>query len=373
MARPIERITTPAGDPAWHITRHAEVKALLGDQRIGRAHPDPAHAGRYSAEDIAGRPAGGSESEYTEHAWWRKAMNRVFSPAGLERWTPVVEKTARQLAGELSTRPVPADLNDGYSTPLASQVMCTVLGVPVGDIARFREWTEEGAQATDIERSLGGIRLLMSYAHGLVAQRRGQAGDDVISVLLAAGTEKPGIHEGRVVKLVAGMLAFGRETPASVIDWGVLLLLTNPEQRRLLQAEPSLAPQAVEEVLRLFKPPAATDQGLLRYAHDDIDVNGTAIGAGDMVLLDLMAANHDSDVFPDPEQFVINREPNPHLTFGHGFYMCNFTRLARTEIGIALTTLFGQFPALELAEPASQLQLKHHLRTRGLECLPVTW
>jgi cytochrome P450 len=366
MAQPVERITTPAGDPAWHITRHAEVKALLGDQRLGRAHPDPANAGRYSVEDIAGRPAGGSESEYTEHAWWRKAMNKVFSPAGLERWTPVVEKIAREVAAHLAVRPRPADVNGEYSTPLASQVMCAVLGVPTDDIARFREWTEEGAQATDLERSLGGIQLLMSYARSLVAQRRGVGGDDVISVLLAAGTEKAGIHEGRVVKLVAGMLAFGRETPASVIDWGVLLLLTNPEQRRLLQSEPSLVPRAVEEVLRLFKPPAATDKGLLRYAHEDIEVSGTTLAAGDMVLLDLMAANRDSEVFPDPGQFIVNRQPNPHLTFGYGFYMCNFTRLARAEIGIALSTLFEQFPALELAEPAVRLQRKEHLRTGGL-------
>jgi pentalenolactone synthase len=373
MAEPIERITTPAGDSAWHITGHPDVKALLGDQRLGRAHPDPATAGRYSADDIAGRPAGGSETEYSEHAWWRKAMNKVFSPAGLERWTPAVEKIARQVAGQLALRPTPADLNDAYSTPLASQVMCTVLGVPTSDIERFREWTEEGAQATDLERSLGGIRLLMSYARDLVTQRRGRDGNDIISVLLAAGTGPPGIHEGRVVKLVAGMLAFGRETPASVIDSGALLLLTHPEQRRLLQDEPSLMPRAVEEILRHFKPPAATDKGLLRYAHEDLEASGNAIRAGDMVLLDLMAANHDRDVFPEPGRFIVDREPNPHLTFGHGFYMCNFTRLARAEIGIALGTLLEQFPDLDLAAPPSQLQLKSHLRTGGLERLPVTW
>ena len=373
MVRPIERIMTPAGDPAWHVTRHAEGKALLGDQRLGRAHPAPATAGRYSLEDIAGRPAGGSEVEYSEHAWWRRAMNKVFSPAGLERWTPEVEKIAGEVAARLALMTAPADLSDAYSTPLTSQVMCAVLGVPAGDIERFRAWTEEGAQATDLERSLGGIRLLMAYARDLVAQRRGQAGTDVISVLMAAGNEQPGRHEGRVIKLVAGMLAFGRETPASVIDSGALLLLTNPGQRRMLQEEPSLITQAVEEILRHFKPPAATDQGLLRYAHEDLEVSGTPVGAGDMVLLDLMAANHDSDVFPEPDRFVVNREPNPHLTFGHGFYMCNFTRLARAEIGIALGTLLERFPALDLAAPPDQLHIKDHLRTGGLDRLPVTW
>ncbi len=373
MACSIERIETPAGDMAWHVTGHGEVRALLADQRLGRAHPDPAQAGRYAKADIAGRPAGGSDSEYEEHAWWRRAMNKVFSPAGLERMTPAVRDIAHRTAAALARTAPPADLNEAYSTPLTSEVMCALLGVPASDIADFRKWTEQGAQATDIERSMGGIRLLMAYADRLVTERRARPGEDVVSVLLAAGRESPGVHKGRVVKLVAGMLAFGRETPASVIDSGVLLLLQHPGQRRLLQDDPSLVPSAVEEVLRLFKPPAATDRGLLRYAHTRIEIGGVAISAGDMVLLDLMAANRDADVFADPGRFIINREQNPHLTFGYGFYMCNFTKLARAEIGLALSTLLENFPKLDLAASPDELERKDHLRTGGLASLPVTW
>jgi pentalenolactone synthase len=169
------------------------------------------------------------------------------------------------------------------------------------------------------------------------------------------------------------MLAFGRETPASVIDWGVMLLLTNPGQRRLLTDDPGLALGAAEEVLRKFKPPAATDRGLMRYAYADIEADGQLIRSGDMVLLDVMAANNDPAVFPDPERFDITRSPNPHLTFGYGFYMCNFTRLARAEIATSLQALLSQLPDLELAEPPSQLRMKEHLRSGGLTQLPVTW
>jgi Cytochrome P450 len=372
MARSIERIEAPSGDPAWHICRHADVKALLADQRLGRGHPDPAHAGRYSKDDIAGRPAGGSESEYAEHTWWRKAMNKVFSPAGLERMTPVVEKIASRMADELASRPTPADLNETYSTPLTSQTMCTLLGVPTEDIERFQSWTEEGAQATDAARSANGMNLLLTYAARLVNQRRNNPGNDRVSVLVGAGNGARS-HEGRVVKLLAGMLAFGRETPASVIDWGTLLLLTNPDQRDLLRRDPALVPTAVEEILRLFKPHAATDKGLQRYAHTDIEVDGVTIRAGDMVLLDVMTANRDPDLFPEPERFNITRDPNPHLTFGYGFYMCNFTKLGRAEIAIGLGTLFERFPKLDLAEQPDQLQVKEHLRTGGLARLLVTW
>jgi cytochrome P450 len=373
MGRSIERIETPAGDPAWRVCGYADVKALLADQRLGRGHPDPARAPRYSKVDISGRPASGSETEYADHVRWRRAMNKVFSPVSFERLTPSIQGIAERAARRLVSRQPPADLNEEFSTPLASEVMCALLGMPTEDIVLFRTWTEEGAQNADIGRAMGGIRLIMSYVADVVRRRRAKPGDDAVSMLLAAGKDPPRVHEGKVVKLVSGMLAFGRETPASVIDWGAMLLLTHPDQRMLLQEHTSLAAGAVEEVLRKFKPPAATDRGLLRYAHTDIDMAGITIRTGDMLLLDVMTANHDPEIFRDPDQFDIRRDPNPHLTFGHGFYICNFTKLARIEIGIALTALFGEVGGLRLAEPPSALELKDHLRTGGLKRLPVTW
>ncbi|KAA2265772.1 cytochrome P450 [Solihabitans fulvus] len=373
MERSVERVETPSGHPAWHVVRHAEVKALLGDQRLGRSHPDPANAGRYSKDDIAGRPAGGGSSEHAEHAWWRRTMNKVFSPANLERVTPTVRSLAAAVAEEFAGAAQPAELNGQYSTPLASRVMCALLGTPTNDVDRFREWTEEGAQVTDLERSMTGMRQLMAYAAKLVGRRRADPGEDAVSALIEASRDGSKINQGRVVKLLAGMLAFGRETPASVIDWGTLLLLTNPGQLELLLADPALVAPAVEEILRLFKPHAATDQGLLRYAHADIEVGEVTVHAGDMVLLDVMLANRDEDVFPEPESFDITRVHNPHLTFGFGAYMCNFTRLGRAEIGIGLATLFERFPTLALDQRPDELQIKDHLRTGGLVRLPVTW
>src|ERR1017187_1654791 len=373
MARSVEQIKTPAGDPAWQVRGYAEVRSLLADQRVGRGHPDPARAARYSDVDLAGRPASGSESEYTDHGQWRKAMNKVFSPQNLEQLTPTVMSIAERLAKDLAGRQPPADLNEAFSTPLTSEVMCALLGVPTDDIALFRHWTAEGAQNSDMERSMRGIRGLMSYVTNLVSRYRTGPGDNPVSMLVRADQDGSGNNLGKIVKLVSGMLAFGRETPASVIDWGVMLLLTNPEQRRLLQEDPQLAQGAAEEVLRKFKPPAATDRGLMRYAFADLEAGGELIKAGDMVLLDVMAANHDPEVFPDPERFEITRTPNPHLTFGYGFCMCTFTRLARSEIAAPLTTLLSQLPGLRLDEPPDQLKMKDHLRSGGLTRLPVSW
>jgi cytochrome P450 len=373
MGRPIYRIETPAGDPAWRVCGHSEVKALLGDQRLGKAHPDPPSAGWYSRDDLAGRPIGGSETEYAEHTAWRKAMNRVFSPQDLERCAPDVTRIAAETAGALAACATPVDLSDAFSTPFASRVICHLIGVPDEDIPLLREWTEEGGRLADMNRSLSGITRMMGYVNRMVRDRRGKPGSDTVSLLLATAAPDDRMHQGRVVKLVAGMLAFGRETPASSLNWAVMLLLANPEQLRLVRADPRLLRGAVEESLRLFKPPAATDEGLLRYAHTDIEIAGVTIEVGDMVLLDLVAANHDSAVFPDPERFDVRREPNQHVAFGHGFYMCNFTRLARVELTIALRELLDRFPGLRLAVAPEQLEFKHHLRTGGLAGLPVAW
>jgi len=374
MPRSIERTRTPAGDPAWHVYGYADVKALLADPRLGRGHPDPPRAGWYSKVDIAGRPAGGSESEYADHKYWRKAMNKVFSPASLARMAPTVEKIVEDATAEFARKDMPAELNDGYSDPVTSRVMCALLGAPPGDIDLFRSWTEQGANSTNMGLSAAGMKRLLDYAAGMIRQRRDSNGTDILSVLAAAGRDGDEVpHLRRVVKLIAGMLAFGRETPASVIDWAVMLLLTNPKQRELLLEDPSRAGGAMEEALRMFKPPAATDRGLQRYAHTDMEVGGIRIRSGDMVLIDVMKANHDSDVFPDPSAFDITRDPNPHLTFGYGFYMCNFARLGRMEIELALRTLFERFGTLRLAQQPDELRFKDHLRTGGIAQLLVAW
>jgi pentalenolactone synthase len=369
----IQLIRTPAGDPAWRITRHSVVKDLLADARLGLTHPNPSAASWYSKVDLAGRPMGRSGSEYEEHTWWRRAMNKVFSPQRLRERAPRIQQIADDLSARLSRQPSPADLRELFTVPLCSRIICELLDVPYDQIDRLRDWSEQGAYAADIRRSMEGIRAQMMYVVRLVGERGRDPGDDLISELLALDIRKAKLYQGRVVKLVSGMLGFGRETPAATIDSAVVLLLTHPDQRDLLRREPVRLADAIEEILRLFRPPAASQGGLLRYAHTDIAVGDTSIRSGDMVILDIVAANHDPSVFAGPDRFDITRRPNPHLGFGHGFYMCNFSALARVELEIALTTLLDRFPGLSLAEPPERLTVKSHLRTGGLAHLPVRW
>lgn len=374
MTATISRILTPAKSEAWHVVGHPEARALLADERIGLSHPDPSNAAWYTNDDVAGRPQGGSDREYAEHRVWRHIMALVFSNARLTTAAAGADQMAGELLDELVRLEPPVDLIRAFAVPYCSRIILGMMDIPVGDLALFQRWSSEGGVTGDLSRALDGMQQMLSYVIRLGRERRQGTGTDVISHLMresaASGSPK---DSTRAVKLLAGMLAFGRETPASALISGVLLLLTHPEQRERLQAEPSLVRSAVEEVLRFFPPPAATPDGLLRYAHTDVRVGDHVIGRGDMLLIDIFRANFDERVFEAPERFDVGRNPNPHLGFGSGPYMCNFAKLARLELAAGLRALLARLPGLELAVPASTLRYKGHLRTRVLEALPVTW
>jgi cytochrome P450 len=150
---------------------------------------------------------------------------------------------------------------------------------------------------------------------------------------------------------------------------GALLLLTNPAQRQALQADSRLIPGAAEEILRAM----GTGGGIPRYAHANLDIGGVTVRAGELVLLDTGAANHDPAVFPDPGHFEVTRRAAHHLTFGHGARYCIGAPLARIELQAAFTQLIPRFPAMRLAAPVAELQFNTDVVTGGLAQLPVTW
>jgi pentalenolactone synthase len=162
-------------------------------------------------------------------------------------------------------------------------------------------------------------------------------------------------------------LRFGYATPHRP---GHLLLLTNTAQRQALLGNPSLLTTAVEEILRAS---AKGGGGLPRYPRTDIEIGGVTMRAGDAVVLDLGAANHDQRTFNDPDRFDVPRQPNPHLAFGHGPRFCIGAPLARIELHAVFERLVPRFPTLTLAIPIEQLRTRDDLLTGGLAELPVTW
>jgi cytochrome P450 len=374
----IRKVTTLAGDPAWIVTGYDDVKALLADQRFGRSHPQPERASRVSSSMILGGPMGDDAAvEDAERIRMRRLVGPAFSARRMAQLRPRVAAIVDELLDAMLSRTPPVDLHEAVSFPLPALVICELLGVPYADRDDFRRWSDDTGNLVDAERALAGITNLWQYMRGLVDAKLAEPGDDVLSMLLTTPYEGAVMTPDEAAGLGAALLFAGHETTVTAIDGGVAQLLSHPDQRATLAADPSLVDAAVEEILRAARPglPEEDEQrnGVARYAREDVGFAGVTIAAGDLVLLGLRSANRDGGHFPDPGRFDVTRAANPHLSFGFGPRFCLGAPLARLELRELFSALLTRCPDLELAVAPDDLRPRTDLLTGGLEALPVTW
>lgn len=360
----VHRVRTPVGDPAWLVTGHPEVSRLLDDDRLGLAHPEPDNAARMSESALFGGPTRNFATEHTDHARRRALLQPHFTPSRLRTLRPRVDNLTAQLLDELTTKGAPADLHAAVALPLPILVICELLGVPYEDREMYCSWTADAVNTRDRARSEFGLNGLLTYCRELVARKRRDPRDDVISRLCA--TE--GISDDEVASLSRVLLWAGYETTVVQIGLGALMLLANPEQWCALVDDPTLVSKAVEETLRA-KPRSV----MPRYARTDLDIGGCAVNAGDLVLLSLAAGNHDPSVFADPYRFDIGRPAVGHLSFGHGSRYCIGAPLARIELTAVFSQLASRFPTMRLAADVHELTFRPDSLFGGLAELRVRW
>ncbi|GAB2792582.1 cytochrome P450 [Amycolatopsis magusensis] len=363
---PVHRVRTETGDEAWLVTEHDLVRRLLDDERLGRAHREPETAARTGESALFGGPLGNFDTEHTDHARMRSLLQPHFAPKHLRGLRPKVRALTNELLDQMSSRGDSADLHTALAVPLPILVICELLGVPYEDRDRFRAWTAGAANTRDRAVSERGLGELFEYGRKLVARKRNKPGDDVLSRLCA--TE--GVSDEEAAGLSMALLFAGHETTVVHIGLGALLLLANPDQWRALADDPGLVGGAVEEILRA---PGKGGGGIPRYACTDLDIDGITVRAGELVLLDNGAANHDPAVFPDPDRADITRPAAKHLTFGHGARYCIGAPLARIELQEVFTLLTSRFPGLRLATDVEELRLRRDVLSGGLAELPVRW
>ncbi|AOS64792.1 cytochrome P450 [Actinoalloteichus hymeniacidonis] len=372
--RCIHRIRTALGAEGWLVTGYREVRQLLEDPRLGRSHPDPENAARSGESAMLGNLLGNYETERADSKRMRGLLLPQMSPRRMRELRPRIEEITTELIdgildGDLSasdTEPVrKADLQQALAFPLPVSVICELLGVPLSDRQRYLEWTYAAALQSDRVRSEQGLADLHTYGRELAAAKRRAPADDVISRLCAI----EGVDDAEVATLSMTLL-FAGEAAIMALGIGTVILLQNPDQAEALRQDPQLIPGAVEEILRSLD---KGGDGIIRYARADVEVDGLTIRAGDLVLLDTGAANHDSTIFAEPDAFDIQRAANSHLAFGHGTYYCVGTALARIELQVAFEQIITRFPKLRLAVPAEELRLDREIVAGGLVELPVTW
>jgi cytochrome P450 len=361
-------VRTPVGDHAWLVTDYAQVRRLLDDDRLGRSHRTPETASRTGESALFGGPLGDFDTEDADHARMRALLQPHFSPRHLRSLEPRVAALTAGLLDDLANQGPPADLHARLAVPLPILVICELLGVPCADRDQFRAWAEDAGNVRDHARSERGLAELFGYGRGLVERKRTHPGDDLISRLCATG----GVSDEETATMSMFLLFAGHETAVVQIGLGTMLLLANREPWQALVDDPALIPHAVEELLRATESGGGVG-GVPRYARTDFDIDGVAIHAGDLVLLDIGAANHDPAAFTRPERVDVARKETAHLTFGYGARYCIGAALARIELKTVFGQLIPRFPSMRLTVDPATLPRRRDVLAGGLAELPVSW
>lgn len=355
------------GEPAWLVTRYAEARFVLGDQRFSRAlgavHDEPRQSEGRRDSGILGM-------DPPDHTRLRTLVAKAFTVRQVEKLRPQVRQLTQELLDELEAAGPPADLVDRYALPIPVAVICRMLGVPAEDRPRFRVWSDAALSTSSLTAAEFDANLeeLRAYMGQLIEEHRQAPQDDLMTALIDARDVGDRLTELELVDLCVGILVAGHETTATQIPNFVLALLDHPGQLALLREQPQLIGNAVEELLRFV--PLGSGAGQPRYATEDVEVGGTLVRAGTPVLIAMGAANRDALRFEAPGTLDISRPANQHLGFGHGVHHCLGAPLARLELQEALGALLARFPGLQLA---GDVEWKSQMLVRGPRVMPVGW
>ncbi|MBX3429920.1 MAG: cytochrome P450 [Hyphomonadaceae bacterium] len=266
------------------------------------------------------------------------------------------------------------DVLSDFSIPLPIDVIGAILGVDIERRGEFREWSEGVIQGLNpfrtpdqqayLERSGEAIR---AYFEQQIADRRVRPRDDLISDVVALQAEGAELKDPEIISNLIGLLVGGNLTTSDLIGNGVYALLTHPEELAKLKADPSIVSQVVEEILRFDGPVDIT----ARVTPKDMEIGGCPVKARQSVISLLRSANHDPDIFENPDAFDVSRKPGPHVAFGGGSHICIGAPLARIEAQAALSKLFQRFPNLRLARPEEKPEKRTLPFFNGLQRLDV--
>ena len=364
-SRPVAPVLMPAYGRAWIVTRYADVRTVLTDPRFAKdVHRWPG-GGRSRPSEATGVYAHMLHADPPDHTRLRRLVQKAFTPrrAALR---PRTEEIAAGLLDEMAAAPGDVtDLLGAYARPLPIAVLCELLEIPEAD----RAWIAVAVAAYDDRAQHDRLeRELAAYFAELIAARRSDPGDDLVSALVCDSRGADGLTGNELVSTVFLLVMAGFDTTVNLIASGTLALLTHSGEKDRLRRDPSLLPAAVEELLRFTNPVNHAND---RFTTEDVPVGDVVIPAGEWVLPAISSANRDPAQFPDPDRLDLGRDTSGQVAFGHGIHHCLGAPLARMEAEVALGALLARFPRISLAIPRSELRWRPVSLMNGLESLPV--
>jgi cytochrome P450 len=362
---PISRIALPFGMTAWLVSGYDEAKAVLG-KPTGFSNDFTNLVGDigFTAEQ---NPGGLGFADPPVHTRLRKALTPEFTMRRLSRLTPRINAIVEEQLDAMAATEGPVDLATAFALPIPSLTICELLGVPYEDRDDFQRLSTArfdlfgGANA-----SLGAITESLSYLKEVVRKQRESPGDGLLGMLVKEHGDE--IDDLELAGLADGLLTGGLETTASMLTLGALVLLRDPESFARVRDQDDVIDTFVEELLRYL---TVVQVAFPRFAREDIEIAGTRIGKGDIVLVSLSGANRDASLGAAMERFDPSRATSSHLAFGYGMHRCIGAELAKMELRAAYPALVRRFPNMKLAVRDDELSYRKLSIVYGVETLPV--
>ncbi|MET7685881.1 cytochrome P450 [Streptomyces sp. NPDC005423] len=369
--QPVVLVAMPSGDTAYLVTRYDDSRMVLSDSRFSRSLE---LAGlRLGAVGIADHLLLSTlaNMDRPEHPRLRRIVASAFSRQYVERLRPRVEEVTDSFLTELAGRPTPVDLAEALCSRLPAAVLLEYLGISCGDRQDLLHWTKvltdlSGHTQQEVDQARD---LLHHHLKEVIAERRREPGDNVLSMLSQRCYDEGHISELELEALAMFLLIGGLHTVVYQLGLIVVALLRDPARAAELATTEQTEP-AIEELLRFTN---AVESSLLRITTEEVEIAGVRIPAGSAVLPAIPAANHDPGRFACPERIDFARAETGHLTFGHGMHRCLGAPISRLMLNVAVPALFRRLPGLRLAVPAEQLRWLPDRLLTGYESIPVTW
>jgi cytochrome P450 len=349
----------------WALLKYEDIRFVSSSPALftstkGITIPDPAMPSPVQEGNLI-------FSDPPRHRQLRKLINSGFT----RRRVAVLEPKIRQIVRGILDGIEPGSVHEfaeEIAAPLPTRMIAELIGAPPDDWEQFRAWSDAATGTADPEIELDSfvaMGQLFEYFQKLIAARRAEPRDDLLSVLAEAEIDEHRLTDEDLLNFAFLLLVAGNETTRNLIALGTLALISHPDQRRLLVENPALIPGAVEEMLRWNSPVVH----MARTAAADVEIRGQRIAEGDVVVMLYGSANRDEDVFgSDSEEFKVTRHPNPHIAFGCGEHSCVGAQLARLEATVMFEELLGRFPKLELVGDVDRMRAT---MVPGVKRMPV--
>jgi cytochrome P450 len=351
----------------WVVVGHPEVLAVMRHPRLSS---DRSRWDAYELPPGEDRPAGGMVvMDPPDHTRLRGLVQQAFTPRMLEALRPRIEELVDRMLGQAEERGT-IDLMADFGAPLPAIVLAGLLGVPAEDQEFFRQYATAHIESIDpvshavSEEGMAARMTLHRYLEDILAQRRKQPREDLISGLIEAEEQGDRLDARELMEMCLLLLVAGIETTGNLVGNGMNALFDHPDELARLRAEPGLIDTAVEELLRFDAPIQLAG----RVPVEDVELEGHTFRKGQMIGVILGAANRDPRAFEEPNRLDLARTPNPHVAFGRGIHFCIGAPMARIEGSIAIAALVSRFPGLHRAgEP----RRRENLHVRGFSSLPA--